>query len=157
MSYDINDYFSIDAVAGNAEDFSKSLMNMADYATKSMEAIIRKACIDLYSRIVERTPVDTGRAKANWQISTTDYGTEWNEKDGFIFNEIKSLIEGEIDDFTFDIHDGVVIIYNNLEYISELENGTSQQAPYGMVSLSLAEFTAHFNQALSGLEGIEPA
>lgn len=157
MSYDINDFFGTDAVSDNAADFSKSLMNLSEYATKGMEAVIRKTCIDLYRSIVERTPVDTGRAKVNWQISTTDSDTVRHDKDGYSFNEANKLIDDEVGDFSFDIYDGQVIIYNNLEYISELENGTSEQAPYGMVSVSLAEFEAHFLNELAKLEGLEPA
>lgn len=147
----------IDDVHGNAADFAKSLNALADYATKSVEQVIRKSCIDLYRKVVERTPVDAGRAKGNWMISTTDSNHTMDDKDGFSLNEIKSIIEGEIRDFSFDIHDDQVIIYNNLEYIPMLENGTSRQAPAGMVSVSLVEFTNHFNQALAEFEGLEPA
>jgi len=144
-------------IPGNAADFAKSLDKLSDYVTGSVEQVIRKACIDLYRMIVERTPVDTGRAKANWQISTTDSDSALDEKNGFSFNEIKSIVEAEISDFKFELYDDQVIIYNNLEYIGGLENGTSAQAPYGMVSVSLVEFTDHFNRALAGFEGLEPA
>lgn len=146
----------IDDIAGNAADFSKSLQSLYDYVNGSIEKVIRKACIDLYRSIVERTPVDTGRAKANWQISTSDSDYVRGDVDGFSFNEIKTIVEDEISDFRFELHDGVVIIYNNLEYIEALENGSSQQAPAGMVSVSLVEFTNHFNRALAEFEGFEP-
>ena len=147
----------IDDVPRNAADFAKSLDNLCAYVNGSVEKVIRKACIDLYRIVVERTPVDTGRAKSNWQMSTisTDYTRD--SKDGFSANEIKSIVEAEINDFSFDIYDDQVIIYNNLEYISNLENGSSQQAPVGMVSVSIVEFTDHFNRALADFEGLEPA
>lgn len=147
----------IDDIAGNAANFSKSLESLCDYVNGSVEKVIRKACIDLYRKIVERCPVDTGRAKANWQISTTYSDYVRGDNDGFSFNEIKTIVEDEISDFKFELHDDVVIIYNNLEYIEQLENGSSQQAPSGMVSVSLVEFTDHFNRALIGLRGLEPA
>ncbi len=67
---------------------------------------VRKVGLDLHSRIVERTPVDTGRAKGGWSIDTRPEVT-W--------------------------------IYNNVEYIVPLEYGHSQQAPNGMVRLSIAD------------------
>lgn len=143
-------------IDGNAADFAKSLEKLGEYATTSVEQVIRKSCIDLYRMIIERTPVDTGRAKANWQISTTDSDSTLSEKDGFTFNELKGIIESEISDFKFELHDNQVVIYNNLEYIEYLESGTSGQAPYGMVSLSLVEFNNFFNQQLAKLEGLEP-
>jgi len=148
----------IDDISNSAAGLSASLKALSDYVDGSMEKIIRKACVDLYRRIVERTPVDTGRAKANWALSTSgDTDPNRQDKDGYSFNEIKTIIEGEISDFTFEIHDGVVWITNNLEYIEFLENGTSDQAPTGMAMVSLAEFESHFNQQLDGLEGLEPA
>lgn len=146
----------IDDIAHNAAGFAKALEQLGEHVTGSVEKVIRKACIDLYRKIVERCPVDTGRAKSNWMISTTVHdGTVGGEE--FTANEIISIIESEISDFSFDIHDDVVIIYNNLEYIEQLENGTSTQAPAGMVSVSLVEFTDHFNRALAEFDGLKPA
>ncbi|HCY86594.1 MAG TPA: hypothetical protein DHV36_15780 [Desulfobacteraceae bacterium] len=156
MTDEIIENFGMDTVSENAAGFASSLMALADYVDGSVEKVIRKACIDLYRAIVERTPVDTGRAKANWMISTSDRDLTIDHDDGFSFAEINALIDEEAMGFSFELHDDVVIITNNLEYISELENGTSKQAPRGMVSVSLAEFTAHFNAALAGLEGLEP-
>ena len=149
---------NFDDISNNSAGFSKSLMAMMDYVDGSMEKIIRKACIDLYRRIVERTPVDTGRAKANWALSTSpDANPDIQDPDGFSYNEIKSINDNEVSGFTFDLHDDVVWITNNLEYIEQLENETSVQAPAGMVAVSLAEFEAHFNNELQGLEGLVPA
>ncbi len=145
----------IDDVPGNAAAFVKSLNSLTEYIDGSVEKVIRKACIDLYRKIVERTPVDTGRAKGNWQISTTD--RDFIRDGEFSASEITQFIESEIDDFKFELTDSQVIIYNNLEYIEPLENGSSQQAPAGMVAISLVEFTDHFNRALAEFEGLEPA
>lgn len=147
----------IDDVPVNAAAFSKSLKALAGYATGNVEKVIRKTCIDLYRRIVERTPVDTGRAKANWQMSTTTTASELYDKDGYSFNEINEIVSAEISDFTFELGDDQVFIYNNLEYIPYLEDGSSTQAPAGMVEISLVEFTNYFNLELGKLEGLEPA
>lgn len=149
----------INDIDGNAAAFSKSLNALANYATGSIEKAIRKACIDLYRRIVERTPLDTGRAKANWQMSTTTTATEFYDKDGYSFNEINEIVSAEISDFTFELGDDQVFIYNNLEYIQHLESGMpggSQQAPIGMVAVSLVEFTSYFNEELAKIEGLDP-
>ncbi len=145
------------AVPGNAADFAKALTAMADHVDGSIEKVIRKACIDLYRAIVEKTPVDTGRAKASWGLATYEANDTQGPRDGYTFNDINAFVEANISEFEFTIHDDKVIIYNNLEYIGHLENGTSQQAPAGMVSISLVEFETFFNNALQGLEGIEPA
>jgi len=140
----------------DAAGFTESLLKFAKLAEDNMEKVIRKACIDLYRLIAERTPVDTGRAKASWGLSTChaeDVAAE--NQDGYSVNEISQMIQDNVTDFKFDIHDDKVVIYNNLEYISALESGHSKvQAPAGMVAISLAEFETFFNQALVDLDGV---
>ena len=92
---------------------------------------------ELFRRIVLRTPVDTGRARGNWQIELGGpaQGTlEVVDKDGSgtILKEIAKL--QDIPPFS------LVHISNNLEYISYLEHDKrSPQHPEGMVEISLTE------------------
>jgi len=130
----------VDEIAVNADMFSRQLSGLADFTDGLFEKVVRKTCFDLYARIVKRTPVDTGRAKGGWGITT-----DLDIPDGDVGNA----------QFTFTIEDDQVIIYNNVEYISDLEHGHSQvQAPNGMVAISLAEFNAHFEQVLHELGGL---
>ena len=142
-------------ISSNAADFAKSVTALSEKLNDSVEKGIRKACIDLYRAIVEKTPVDTGRAKASWGLATYHTNDSKNDPDGYSFNEISGIVNQNVADFKFTVHDDQVIIYNNLEYIENLENGTSQQAPQGMVAISLSEFTAFFNNAIQKIEGIE--
>ncbi len=92
---------------------------------------------ELFKRIVLRTPVDTGRARGNWQIELGGpaQGTlEVIDKsgDGTILKEIAKL--GDIPPFS------LVHISNNLQYISYLEyDKRSPQAPEGFLEISLTE------------------
>jgi len=40
-----------------------------DYAREQLELLIRTATLEAEKRLKNRTPVDTGRLKANWQIT----------------------------------------------------------------------------------------
>jgi len=148
---------NFDSISDNAAGFASSLMALATHVDGSIEKVIRKACIDLYRRIATRTPVDTGRAKASWGLATYHANDMQSDPEGYSFNEVAQIIESNVSGFEFSVHDDMVIIYNNLEYIEGLENGTSKQAPSGMVSISLSEFTAFFNKQLQGIEGLEQA
>lgn len=142
--------FNTDLISNNAASFSNSLMALSEYVNGEVEKVVRKACIDLYKRIVTRTPVDTGRAKANWQIDVVDSeSVRGSAGDSFSESDIQGLIASEISGLNLTINDNHVIIYNNLEYIGALENGHSQQAPGGMVAVSLADFTQFFNEAIA--------
>jgi len=149
-------------VTGNAAEFVKSLNAIADYATKNVEKVIRKSCLDLYREVVRRCPRDTGRAAASWGISTGSTKLSTEPPEGGWPKDIRDSMIGqfagkEMDGFSFGISDNQVIIYNNIEYIEQLENGTSTQAPVGFVALSLADFSNHFNKELAKFEGLEPA
>ncbi len=145
----------MESFSTDSAGFSKALMALCDQADGSIEKVIRKACIDLYSSIVKRTPHDTRRAQVNWNIDTrpTEGVSEERECSA---GELQAIIRENTTEFTFDIHDNAVYITNNLEYIEKLESGTSEQAPTGMVMVSLVEFETHFNNELQGIEGLEP-
>lgn len=147
---------NLDDIPGRAADFARSLMDLADYVEGNFEKVLRKACVDLYRKVVERTPVDTGRAKASWGISTSGEQRPQPKDIELSFNEVKTIIDEHVRGFILDIHDNKIIISNNVEYIEFLESGDSKQAPRGMVAVSLVEFTAHFNKALQGIEGLSP-
>jgi len=147
----------MDDIQTSAAGFSDALMDMADYVDESIEQVIRKACIDLYTAIVERTPVDTGRAKGSWQLSTHHSNFVEPESTAISTSDIASIVNDNVSGFNMDVQDEQVVIYNNLEYIEHLENGTSQQAPAGMVSVSLMEFEQFFREALQGLDGVSGA
>ena len=149
----------IDQISPNAAAFSNALMGLAEFVDGSFEKVVRKTCFDLYTRIIKRTPVDTGRAKASWGIGTEhsdavapkgEYAV--TDLEHYSPSDISSAMTSSSGGFTFTVDDDQVIIYNNVEYIADLENGSSQQALSGMVALSLAEFTAHFEIEAAKLE-----
>ncbi len=134
-------------ITNNAADFSRLLSDLSVRISGNIGQVNRKACLDLYRRIIERTPIDTGRARANWNIRLrhedgTTENTDWQ----------RQLNASEFD---VTVQDNQVVIYNNLIYIEALEDGHSQQAPAGMVAVSLAEFNEFFRAAIRDMDGIE--
>ena len=108
----------------------------AEKAGKNADAKVRIICLDLLSGIVLNTPVDTGRARANWQTSIgapKSTQLEATDKSG------EATIANAQDDVA-NAAGNIFWITNNLPYIYRLEyEGWSQQAPRGMVRLSLDE------------------
>ncbi len=81
--------------------------------------------------VIMATPVDTGRARANWQISIdTEVDTELDSTDaqGAIQRN-----QGVIRAYK----NGAIILQNNVHYIGKLNNGSSAQAPSGFVEKAL--------------------
>jgi hypothetical protein len=98
---------------------------------------VRATCLQLSASIIERTPVDTGRAKGNWQASIgrpelSVLDTE--DKDG-------SAALAKVRQQVQDAPGSVFFLANNLPYIRRLEyDAWSPQAPAGMVRVTVQEF-----------------
>ena len=121
----------------NLAQFNAALTASEKKIKGDIKKFHQQVIAELFKRIVLRTPVDTGRARGNWQIEIGGpaQGTlEVVDKDGdpTISKEVAKL--SDIPPFSL-IH-----ISNNLEYISYLEHDKrSKQHPEGMVEISLTE------------------
>jgi len=86
------------------------------------------------SRIVKKTPVDTGRARANWNISQTA-----PDRSVSVATDTSGAIAlGRIAGNRTRLGTRTFLA-NSLPYIGALEDGSSKQAPAGMVKVTAAE------------------
>ena len=132
------------------QSFTLDLERFGKKAIGNANKIVRKIVFDMHSRIVERTPVDTGRAKANNQVclhsiphtSVMDVDKSGNA----------TIMKGQTVMSRFNLGD-TVFIYNNLEYIIALEYGHSrQQAPNGMFRITFEEVFNHLDKGPTPLD-----
>nr|BDD47044.1 hypothetical protein 14 [bacterium] len=139
-------------------------IDIAKFHAKTIEqidVIRRKTTLDVFSRIVKRTPVDTGRTRGNWQVSVAAPASGTVEDTEDPTNDISREIEqAQMTDSIF--------LTNNAPWILKLEyggypnppergtyiprrrggpryeqrskEGFSKQAPKGMVRVTLEEF-----------------
>ena len=114
--------------------WSVSLHALAEKAKADLETVARKATFELFRAVVLRSPVDTGRFRANWNASygAADYATSASTDRG-------RGVQQAIRALTMPVG-GIVYLSNGLPYASRLEYGWSKQAPNGMVRLSVLEF-----------------
>lgn len=95
------------------------------------DKVVRTATLELFSGIIKSTPVDTGRARGNWQTSVGQPQGGTLERTG---------MEAALTEVQATVPEGagqLVYLSNNLPYIERLENGWSQQAPIGMVRINV--------------------
>jgi hypothetical protein len=126
--------------------FSLDVKKFAERAGKDADSVISKICLDLLSDIVLNTPVDTGRARANWQSSI---GSPASGEVSFTSDAGKGISAPATSaGSTYAITAGAAAIAsaprnifwisNNLPYIYRLEfEQWSKQAPSGMVRLAI--------------------
>lgn len=126
-----------DDVNRSLEALNKEIDEAIGKATPEQVVVIQKKLVlDLLTRLVKKTPVDTGRARGNWQVSITEFPdtfVEVTDKDG------GSTIDEGLAELTNLQPYALVYITNNVPYILYLEGGHSGQAPEGMVAVSLSE------------------
>lgn len=132
-----------DDISKNADEFARNLQNLGSVIEQDVfDKVIRKCLFDLLQLIIRKTPVDTGRARASWVLSTEydDFQLprgDYNSKFEKMIPETMSWLPVS----------SQYVIYNNLDYIVALENGHSRQAPAGFVAQALAALSSHIAKA----------
>jgi hypothetical protein len=126
--------------------FSLDIKAFAERAEKNADEVISKVCLDLLSDIVLNTPVDTGRARANWQCSigspaSGEVSFDADAGSGITAPRESAASARAIADGSAAIASAprnIFWISNNLPYIYRLEfEQWSKQAPNGMVRLAI--------------------
>ena len=133
--------------------YALALAKFAEKAGANVDAVVRKVVLDLGTRIVERSPVDTGRFRANWQYGNfSDAGIPTESLPDMDPSGAVSIgrIASEL-----PIKAGGMkhVLVNNLPYAQALEDGYSKQAPHGMVALAVIEFQQVVDEAVSEVKG----
>lgn len=134
----------------SGQAFALDISRWVEKTKRNLNACCREIVLEISTRIVLRTPVDTGRARGNWQLGLNRLPTGTLEvrnasRAGSLVGEFSGL----------QVAGNVTYFVNNLPYIGVLEyggypnppkggegktvNGYSRQAPQGMVRVSVQE------------------
>ncbi len=115
---------------GNLRQFQAGLREDAADIDDIVGRVARRIGVDVLRRVVLATPIDTGRARGNWQV------------------DLEAIPQGELDRLdkggatVINVGMGVIssakpyqqiTIVNNVPYIGKLNDGHSRQAPAGFV------------------------
>lgn len=109
---------------------------------KKMLGVAKKATLAMGRRIIKISPVDTGRFKESWRTSINIPDLSTLGKGGGLVPIVKLLKSGESIYFT-----------NNQPYARRLEFGWSNQAPVGMVRITVADFKGAVGRAVTVIIG----
>ena len=129
--------------------FNSALIARAREMTEvQFKLVLIKVRLELLSRIVMKTPVDTGRARGNWQVSSGEPASGYDldkkdDKGGAVISEGFGKINNT------PINE-VLWITNNLPYIVALENGHSQKQGGHMVKTAIEEVSTMFARPTRG-------
>ena len=136
--------------------FSADLKKFAEATKRNLNDTVRGVVLELGTRIVQRSPVDTGKFRGNWQLTVGGPDIRTNEP--FDKQELgSSPSAGTFDRWKGEIGAATIgstfYITNSLPYARRLEyEGWSQQAPAGMVRVTVAEYGQIINQVIAKAE-----
>lgn len=131
--------------AGQQGSFALQLAQFAEQAKEAVDASLREIVIELGNSLIRMSPVDTGRFRGNWQFSIDAPATGTLDAAGQSAAEVSARIQG--DAIYFKAGETAFLI-NNLPYAIPLEYGHSDQAPEGMVRVTLARFQRIVEEAI---------
>lgn len=118
--------------------FTLHLKKITDKAGANADLVVRKVAIDILSSVVNKSPVDTGRFRGNWQLSIGNVDSTINSADDKTGAGAIAKGSAELAGFKSG---KTIFISNSLPYAHRLEyDSWSRQAPQGMVRLTVIEF-----------------
>lgn len=129
--------------------FSRNLRKFTEGTKLTLDQVHRGVVLELFRSVVMDTPVDTGRARANWLPSadTARAGTvEWTGSPASAMAKTQAEIQQTAAGSKFG---EITIMVNNLPYIGRLENGSSKQAPAGMVRRNVDRVQSNVNRLVA--------
>lgn len=138
--------------------WSIPLDQLAAKVQLDLETVARKSTLDVFKAVVLKSPVDTGRFRANWNVSQGAPDTTVTDSTD------KGRAQAEVGKVTALPVGGVTYLSNSLPYAQVLEyglypnppknptgktvGGYSTQAPQGMVRLSALEYNDYVQKAI---------
>lgn len=129
--------------------FSLDLSRLVKKAKGNLDLVTQKVTFDLFEAVILKSPVLTGRFRANWQASAGTYGSTPVDS---VDPTGASAISGMSSVALHTPAGSTVYLTNPLPYSIPLEYGYSQQAPQGMVRVTVTEYQARVNQIVRTLK-----
>jgi hypothetical protein len=123
--------------------WSIPIQTLADRVKVGIETVARKSTLDVFTAVVLKSPVDTGRFRANWNVSYGVADLTVSEST----DKARGLAEAK-KPLTLPVG-GVMHLSNGLPYARRLEYGWSKRAPAGMVRITAQEFSDYVAKAVA--------
>ncbi|ANM45879.1 tail completion or Neck1 protein [Escherichia phage vB_EcoS_NBD2] len=130
-------------------EFHDSVAKWIKASQLGLEDVVRIMVANIHKDLVYGSPVDTGRFRANWQITANVppfYALNQYDKDGK-----KTIAEGKrITNAMLTRGAAITTIYfsNMLIYANALEYGHSKQAPAGVLGIVAIRLRSYVNNAI---------
>lgn len=126
--------------------FAAKLQGFEDRSLEKIDRIIRYTVLEIRTRLIIRTPVDTGRARNGWILGVDARPAG---EPGGLDPTGQGAAERIAAAVPYRAAGHVYFIANNVPYIRDLEDGGSKQAPSGMAKITLLEVPQIVDRAIA--------
>lgn len=134
--------------------FADDVLRWVDKVEARIDTTMRAASLQAMTSIVQATPVDTGRAKGNWQITFDEPAQE--QLDNMDPTGVQVLADAQSKlDTAGNITTRTIWITNALDYIIPLEQGSSTQGSH-MVTRVIDAWDQIVDQAAALAKEVHP-
>lgn len=142
------------SLSTETKNFNRFIDKFMAKSSLSTDLVLKKFAFDLIKRIVKKNPVDTGRSRAAWYVSVEklsgagfnvhgigmppSMGTMRTYPEGVPEGRRRGLFKSVLGE---NIIKKWIEMINAVDYIIYLEYGSSRQAAFGMVRVSMREIS----------------
>lgn len=123
-----------------AISFAEQIASFSAKAQASVDQVVRESVKEAGQRLIDRSPIDTGRFKSNFNYSAETPDIHTTEA-----TNVRTV--NGIEDMPQRAASFISYVTNSLPYGPALERGHSKQAPNGMVGLTSLEWPSIVEQA----------
>ena len=129
--------------------FEADISRFIGKSEKNAEIVVRRISLELFNKVVQKSPVDTGRFRGNWfltasvpssqtsaRVDKQPYGSD--AKDDY-YSQAQSNVN------RWKLSDNYIYLTNNLPYAYRLEMGYSKQANSGVARISVMEIASKYS------------
>lgn len=125
--------------------FEADISRFIKKAGSNAETAVRKIGIELFRKVILKTPVDKGRLVGNWFVSLNVPSTEYSEN-ALDPSRSRAQRDGTAQIIRYKIGDRAIYLTNNTPYAMRIETtGYSKvKAPQGMARISVMEIASKY-------------
>ena len=134
---------------GSLATFEKSIADWIDRADDKFSDVVSGTVTRATNAIVDLSPVDTGRFKANWQVTANAPAAQSLNDYDKLGGETKSALARQARAVARSKATKVIYITNRLDYAADLEYGASNQAPAGVLGVVQARLGRYFEESVA--------
>jgi len=129
--------------------FAENLNKLCERAKDKAHVVVRKTAFELQGMMIDMSPVDTGRFRGNWAVGLGAVNTKADASPDKSGDAARGRAQAALQGWK---PGQTIYLSNSVPYALRLERGWSQQAPTGVVRLTVQRYGDAMAEAVKELK-----